>query len=158
MRNRSLCLLLGAMGFLGTAYAVDPALVTIEFKDSTKKTFSLLTESPIIQYRNDSVVVTGAASTAYLFDEVHKYYFNDGGSSGLHPVASNEVRVSYLDNQNVLVEGLSANSQVGLFSILGQKLAQRTSVDGEPLQLVLPDAKGVYVLRVNEQSIKLIKE
>ena len=157
MRNRSLCLLLGAMGFLGTAYAVDPALVTIEFKDSTKKTFSLLTESPVFQYRNDSIVVTGAASTSYPFEEVRKYYF-DGGSSGIQPVTSNEVRVSYIDNRNVLVEGLTAGSQVGLFSILGQKLEQKTSSAGDPVQLVLPDAKGVYVLRVNEQTIKLIKE
>ncbi|MBO7608396.1 MAG: T9SS type A sorting domain-containing protein [Paludibacteraceae bacterium] len=145
------------MGLCGSAFA-DPSFVTIEFKDLTKKSF-LLAESPVFQYKNDSLVVNGSASTTYQFDKVAKYYFSDAGeSSSIPAVAANEVRVTYLDNQHIQVEGLTANTQVALFSILGQTIEQKVSKEGEAVRFTLPGAKGVYILKVDGQSVKLIKE
>ena len=156
MKKKGL-LLLTVMGLWGAAFA-DPSVVTIEFKDLTKKSF-VLADSPVFQYRNDSLIVNGSASTAYQFEKVAKYYFSDGGEpSGIPAVAENEVRVTYLDNQHIQVEGLAANSQVVLFSILGQNIERKVSKDGEAVLFTLPGAKGVYVLNVDGQSVKLIKE
>ena len=134
----------------------NPTFVTIEFKDLSKKSF-VLEESPVFQYRNDSLVVNGSASTGYQFEKVAKFYF-EGELSSIPTIAANEVRVTYLDNQHIQVEGLAANSQVGLFSVLGQLIEQKTAKEGEAVLFTLPAAKGVYILKVNEQSIKIIKK
>lgn len=156
MKKKSL-LLLAAIGICGSVCA-EPTFVTIEFKDLTKKSF-LLADSPVFQYKNDSLVVNGDASTAYQLEKVSKYYFADAGEgSNIPAVASNEVRVTYLDNQNILVEGLKAGSNVELFSLLGQLIEKKSSTNGEALQFKLPDTKGVYVLKVNDQSIKIVKK
>lgn len=156
MKKKGL-LFVTVMGLCGAVFA-DPAYVTIELKDLTKKSF-VLADSPVFQYRNDSLVVNGSASTSYQFEKVARYYFSDAGeTSGIQAVAENEVRVTYLDNQHIQVEGLVANSQVGLFSILGQSIEQKVSKEGEVVRFTLPNAKGVYILKVDGQSIKLIKE
>ena len=155
MKKRSLLLLFATIGLWGSVCA-NPTFVTIEFKDLSKKSF-VLAESPVFQYRNDSLVVNGSASTGYQFEKVAKFYF-EGELSSIPTIAANEVRVTYLDNQHIQVEGLAANSQVGLFSVLGQLIEQKTAKEGEAVLFTLPAAKGVYILKVNEQSIKIIKK
>lgn len=155
MKKRSLLLLFATIGLWGSVCA-NPTFVTIEFKDLSKKSF-VLEESPVFQYRNDSLVVNGSASTGYQFEKVAKFYF-EGELSSIPTIAANEVRVTYLDNQHIQVEGLAANSQVGLFSVLGQLIEQKTAKEGEAVLFTLPAAKGVYILKVNEQSIKIIKK
>ncbi|MCR5496332.1 MAG: T9SS type A sorting domain-containing protein [Paludibacteraceae bacterium] len=155
MKKKGL-LLAAAIGVCGTVCA-NTKVVSIEFKDLTKKSF-VLSESPKFQYRNDSLVVNGSASTAYPFQNVSKFYFEDSEESGIPAVASNEVRVTYLDNQNILVEGLKAGSNVELFSLLGQLIEKKSTKDGEALQFKLPNDKGVYVLKVDNQSIKIVKK
>ena len=124
MKKKGL-LLAAAIGVCGTVCA-NTKVVSIEFKDLTKKSF-VLSESPKFQYRNDSLVVNGSASTAYPF-------------------------------QNILVEGLKAGSNVELFSLLGQLIEKKSTKDGEALQFKLPNDKGVYVLKVDNQSIKIVKK
>ena len=153
--RKNYLLFLTTMG-LWASVCAEPTFVTIEFKDLTKKSF-VLAESPAFQYRNDSLVVNGNLSTSYQFDKVAKYYF-EGETSGIPDISANEVRVTYLDNQHIQVEGLKANTQAALFSILGQVIEQKRSEEGEAIQFTLPAAKGVYILKVNEQSIKIIKE
>ena len=155
MKKRSLLLLFATIGLWGSVCA-NPTFVTIEFKDLSKKSF-VLAESPVFQYRNDSLVVNGSASTGYQFEKVAKFYF-EGELSSIPTIAANEVRVTYLDNQHIQVEGLAANSQVGLFSVLGQVIEQKSAKGGEAVLFTLPAAKGVYILKVNEQSIKIIKK
>ena len=74
MKKKGL-LLAAAIGVCGTVCA-NTKVVSIEFKDLTKKSF-VLSESPKFQYRNDSLVVNGSASTAYPFQNVSKFYFED---------------------------------------------------------------------------------
>lgn len=155
MKKTSL-ILLSMMG-LGSSMLAEPSQVTVEFSDFTKKSF-VLAESPTFQYRNDSLVINGSASTTYPFAQVRKYYFEDGDLAKMPSVESNEVRVTYLDNQHIQIEGLKENSQVALFSILGQLIEIKSSQAGETVQMTLPNIKGVYVLKFNEQIVKLIKE
>ena len=149
-------LLLAALGVCGSVCA-ELTLVTIEFKDLTKKSF-VLSESPKFQYRNDSLIVNGSASTAYPFKNVSKFLFEDSELSKIPAIVSNEVRVTYLDNQNILVEGLKAGSNVELFSLLGQLIEKKSDKNGEALQFKLPETKGVYVLKVDDQSIKIVRK
>ena len=155
MKKTSL-ILLSMMG-LGSSMLAEPSQVTVEFSDFTKKSF-VLAESPTFQYKNDSLVINGSASTTYPFAQVRKYYFEDGDLAKMPSVESNEVRVTYLDNQHIQIEGLKENSQVALFSILGQLIEIKSSQAGETVQMTLPNIKGVYVLKFNEQIVKLIKE
>ena len=155
MKNKWL-LVLTVIGLCDVAWS-EPSLVTVEFQGNEKKSF-VLTEPPVFQYRNDSIVVVSKnVSTSYGFGEVKKYYFT-GADAGISNIESNEVRVTYLDNQHVQVEGMKENAHLGLFSVLGQVIDQKISKNGESIQFTLPDAKGVYILKINEQSIKLIKE
>jgi hypothetical protein len=161
---RKKCLLIGAlMGAYGAAFANadDPNAVMIELKNHTTYSY-VLEDSPELRYRNDSLFVKGSVSLSYSFSDVSKYYFAripmPCGNEGVPEVQANEVRVTYLDNKNVLIEGLSESAQVGLFTVLGELIKQTNSSENGVVQLSLPDIKGVYIVKVNDQSIKLIKK
>lgn len=161
---RKKCLLIGALiGAYGAAFANadDPNAVMIELKDHTTYSY-VLEDSPKLQYRNDSLFVEGSVSLSYSFSDVSKYYFAKIPmpccNVGVPEVEANEVRVTYLDNQNVLIEGLDESAQVELFSVLGELIKQTNSSENGVVQLTLPDVKGVYIVKVNDQSIKLIKK
>lgn len=161
---RKKCLLIGALiGSWGATFANedDPNAVMIELKDHTTYSY-VLEDSPKLQYRNDSLIVEGSVSTSYSFSDVSKYYFAaipmPCCNVGVPEVEANEVRVTYLDNKNVLIEGLSESAQVGLFTVLGELIKQTNSSENGVVQLSLPDIKGVYIVKVNDQSIKLIKK
>lgn len=150
------CILFGvAMGMCGSLYA-DPSVVTFEMSNNTKESFQL-EDVASIQYRNDSLYLEGKAATSYAFDDVKKYYFSQPALSVLPEIADNELRIIYLDNQNVEVKGLVGQNEIFLFNALGQ-VVRRVSSNESAVRVELPKEKGLYILKVNDRSVKLTKE
>ncbi len=131
--------------------------VTVDLTDGTKVSY-LLSESPKISYKADSLIVSGSARTAFELSKVDSYHFTDGSLSDVAVLGSNEVRITYSDNNHVKAEGLKPNSSVVLYSVAGSAI-QKVSASAEGVaELGLPQEKGIYILKTDFQTVKLIKE
>ncbi len=147
--------ILGAMGVCGFLFA-DPSSVTFELTNNQKETF-LLEDVPSITYRNDSLCLQGKAATSYAFNDVRKYYFYAPQLSASAEVGNDGLMISYLDNERVEISGLSGQSDILLYNALGQ-LVKKHSTKEANAQITLPGEKGIYILRVNNRSVKLTKD
>ena len=131
--------------------------VTVDLTDGTKFSY-LLSESPKISYKADSFIVSGPARAAFELSKVDSYHFTDGSLSNVAILGTNEVRFTYSDNIHVKAEGLQPNSPVVLYSVGGAAIQQVNASAEGVAELALPQAKGVYILKTNSQTVKLVKE
>lgn len=145
-----------ALCLCGSIYAEEPSVVTFELSNNRKQSFQIEDVS-VINYRNDSLFLEGKAATSYAFNDVKKYYFSESGLSVIPDVAEKELRIIYLDNENVELKGLEGQNEIFLFNALGQMI-KRVSSKESNVRLELPIEKGVYILKVNDRSVKLTKD
>ena len=131
--------------------------VTVDLTDGTKVSY-LLSESPKISYKADSLIVSGSARTAFELSKVDSYHFTDGTVSDAAVVESNEIRITYSDNSHVKAEGLQPKSAVVLYSVGGAAIQKVNATEEGEAELELPQAKGVYILKTDSQNVKLIKK
>ena len=131
--------------------------VTVDLTDGSKFSY-LLSESPKISYKADSFIVSGPARAAFELSKVDSYHFTDGIVSDAAVVGNNEIRIIYSDNSHVKAEGLQPNSSVVLYSVAGATIQQVNATEDGVAELALPQAKGVYILKTNSQTVKLVKE
>ncbi|MBR6597010.1 MAG: hypothetical protein IKK68_03565 [Paludibacteraceae bacterium] len=145
-----------AMASIAPVFA-ETTHVTIDLTDGTKFSY-LLAELPKITYSTDSLIVSGPARAAFGLNTVDSYYFTDGTVSDALVLGSNEVRITYSDNSHVKAEGLQPYSSVILYSVAGSAI-QKVNASAEGVaELGLPQSKGVYILKTDSQTVKLIKE
>ena len=150
--------LIGAIITMASAPAfAETTHVTVDLTDGTKFSY-LLSESPKISYKADSLIVSGTARTAFELSKVDSYHFTDGSLSDVAVLGSNEVRFTYSDNSHVKAEGLQPNSAVVLYSVGGAAIQKVNATEEGVAELELPQAKGVYILKTGSQNVKLIKE
>ncbi|MBS7364414.1 MAG: hypothetical protein KIH03_11465 [Paludibacteraceae bacterium] len=131
--------------------------VTVDLTDGTKVSY-LLSESPKISYKADSLIVSGSARTAFELSKVDSYHFTDGSLSDVAVLGSNEIRITYSNNSHVKAEGLQPKSAVVLYSVGGAAIQQVNASEEGMAELELPQAKGVYILKTDSQNVKLIKK
>lgn len=148
--------ILAALCVCGSIYAEEPSVVTFELSNKTKQSFQIEDVS-VINYRNDSLYLEGKAATSFAFNDVNKYYFSEPGLSVIPDVAEKELRIIYLDNENVELKGLEGQNEIFLFNALGQMI-KRVSSKESNVRLELPKENGVYILKVNDRSVKLTKD
>ena len=146
------------MTMVSTAHVfAETTHVTVDLTDGTKFSY-LLAESPKITYSADSFIVSGPARAAFELSKVDSYHFTDGTVSDAQVLGSNEIRITYSDNSHVKAEGLQANSSVILYSVAGSAIQKvKASAEGVA-ELELPQEKGIYILKTDFQTVKLIKE
>ena len=146
------------MTMVSTAHVfAETTHVTVDLTDGTKFSY-LLAESPKITYSADSFIVSGPARAAFELNKVDSYHFTDGTVSDAQVLGSNEIRITYSDNSHVKAEGLQANSSVILYSVAGSAIQKvKASAEGVA-ELELPQEKGIYILKTDFQTVKLIKE
>lgn len=155
MKNR-LCLVGVLTSFASSPVFAEDAYVTVNLTNGSKYSY-LLSESPKITYSNDSLLVSGPASTRFLLDEVDSYNFTETDLSKVQLIGKKEIRISFVDNNHVKAEGLEPKSPVSLFSSTGRTIKQIKATENGLAELELPQAKGVYILKTNDQTVKLVK-
>lgn len=148
-------ILLGMLAISGSLYATPNCLV-VELKDSTSQSF-LLAERPEISFVDSFVVVKGDVEASFLGYQIERFKFIEEPSTNAENLKAAEIRVCYTDNEHISVLGLEPKSIVRLFSTNGKLLATKQEEAGV-VSFTLPQAKGIYVLNVNNQSVKIIKK
>lgn len=151
-----LCLLLSLTSIMR---ADTGKSLIVESKNGSTVSF-LLADLPVLTFSNRSLVVTANnQSVSFEIDNVEKYYFKSAGTDIAGVSSQAGVRVSYTENGNVVVEGFNQPAQVKLFSVGGIEYTDHVSMSGDKADISLSSLpKGVYIIRVNNQQIKVYKK
>jgi len=149
----SICVL-----FLGLALqAANLTHLIVELKDN--KTYSFkLADKPVITFNDGDLVVNGDASTSYAISNVKNYHFGDGVASDVKTVSSNELVVSYVNENTINVQNAVANAQVSVFTIAGVVVSNQAADADGAATIQLPSQKGVYIVKVGDKSFKVIRK
>ncbi|MBS7364372.1 MAG: T9SS type A sorting domain-containing protein [Paludibacteraceae bacterium] len=149
------------LGLLFCIMSANAALqyMTIELKNGKKFSF-LLKENPVITYQNDRLVINGDESTSYSIDGVKNYYFTEDNQSAVKNASADfqALRIVSLDENTIKVENASVGVVAILFNINGSIVATSATNNEGEVEISLPNQKGVYLLNIGAQSLKLIRK
>ena len=111
-----LCLMIAAQ----TAYATDKLLV-IETADGSKTVFAL-SANPELTFSGQTMLLSvGAKSHSFEIANVAQYYF-ENDVTAIGELESVKLRLRYTGSDKVVVEGISQNANVKLYSTSGTLL------------------------------------
>lgn len=150
--------LFGVLTALASSPAIaDDSYVTVNLTSGSMYSY-LLSSAPKISYSGDSLLVSGPANASFLLSDVASYNFTQGDLTNAATLRGNEIRIIYVDNSHVKAEGLEPNTHVALYSVSGTAIQQTNANEDGVSDIELPQAKGVYILKTDHQTVKLIKE
>ena len=118
-----------------------------------------LSDKPKLKYDNNTITYyTDDTSIEYKTKEVSKMYFTNNESTSILNIArSTQSNISII-NGFVLLNGFVPNESVEIYSVDGRKYhSYNVNPDGSLYIDLSTFFKGVYVVKSNCQSIKIIK-
>ena len=144
--------------------AFSASCVVVEQTDGTKSEF-LLSTNPKIIYSPDSVILTtsDAEFLFYYADEVKKVYMSESQTIqnvGLEKIKPNDKTVSFAVNETSLkVSGVNANETVVFYAFDGKALLGDKADNNGMVEFPLEGLpKGVYVVKTNSQTFKVVRK
>ncbi|MCQ2262596.1 MAG: hypothetical protein MJZ42_05515, partial [Bacteroidales bacterium] len=99
-----------------------------------------------------------SASTSYAISGVKNFHFTEGDETAVENTNADMLRIVSSDDNTICVENAPAGAKVVLVSAGGATVATTTADQSGTVAITIPSAKGVYVLTVGKQSIKLIRK
>ena len=148
--------LLAALLFLPIA-ATAQSQLAIKLVDESVVRFAL-TDKPAISFEGDQLLVkSDVAEAAYARTDVAEFYFEPVGTS-IGQTTAGQLRLNYLDNETVSVEG--GKSALQLYDHSGRQLQAPVSTVGNKQTLSLNGLPaGVYLIKISQQqTIKIFKK
>ena len=135
----------------------DQTVLHLIFKDGTS-TWFLLTEQPVLTFTDTQLEVNSSTvSASYDFADIEEYRFADL-TTALRPLSKNETRFVRQNNDNILIEGCPAEA-VSLYDLSGHRLAARMQQQSGGVSVSLRHLPaGIYLIRMNQQTIKVTKK
>lgn len=124
----------------------------------------LLQSSPVLTFNTDSLYLMTDDFTMALpfsYNDIEKIEFEDNATSAVDQpkVKYYELKITYLDGENVIISGVDEKSQWRVFGIDGKQVQVPADRVGQVLTLSLtPLISGVYIIRVDNYSFKIRKK
>jgi len=141
--------------FSSHSFATDLNTVVIETKK--EKTYRISTgEAPRFFFNNNRLELKGNVETSFDMSEIKSIYFASSGVTSTHPIEEN-LSVIYQDGNSVRIEGIEDGTEVILYSSDGKVLKQVKAEYGS-IVISLPDFKGLYLLKVENQGYKFLRK
>ena len=141
--------------FSSHSFATDLNTVVIETKK--EKTYRISTgEAPRFFFNNNRLELKGDVETSFDMSEIKSIYFASSDVTSVHPVEEN-LSVIYQDGNSVRIEGIEDGTEVILYSSDGKVLKQVKAECGS-MVISLPDFKGLYLLKVENQGYKFLRK
>ena len=155
MCRKILCILCLFVAALSANAAVG--YMTIEKKSGEKFSFMLM-EKPVVTFVSGNLVVNGNAQTSYAIAEVRNYHFTENDLTGVANLSSEVFRIATYEDGSLQVQNAAAFSDVSIVNMNGVVVSSaRTDATGSA-SINLSNLKGIYILSVGNQSVKLIRK
>ena len=125
-------------------------------KDGTTQTFELATQPVITVAGTELKILANNADVSIPLTDVVRYTFQKR-TTGIDEVDTNQEVIDYKDGVLTL-SGLEAGTPISLYTIDGRLLQAHTVADdGTYRQSLASLRQGVYVVKVNHKSYKIMK-
>lgn len=134
--------------------------LVVETKAGTTLQVSLKKKPQVQVSDKEFTIAYGGKVVGYVHEEVRKFYFKPYDPSSIEaPVAGNVIRIAYLDDSKVTINGVDATDKVRLYTLDGRSVAASYQVDGAAITVSIEALEpGTYILNVdNKQSFKILK-
>ena len=127
---------------------------------SGKKVSFLLVNSPELTFNDRTLYVQDNTQTKSIkIDNVFQYYFISEGTDISSVESKADIRLYYDTDGNVVVEGFGKPAQIRLYSVNGLDYTDCVSVINDKAVVSLSSLqKGVYIISINNQQIKVYKK
>ena len=126
-------------------------------KDGTTQTYELAEQPVITVVGTELKIVANHADVSIPLTDVVRYTFQKRSTTGIDEADSNREAIDYNDGVLTL-SGLEAGTPISLYTIDGRLLQAHTVADdGTYRQSLASLRQGVYVVKVNHKSYKIIK-
>ena len=138
----------------------DYSTLVVETKSGTTLELSLQKKPQVGIGINTFSIICGDEVTSYIHEEVRKFYFKPYSATSIDtPVAKNTIRIVMHNQSKVVIDGVSEQSKVRLYTLDGQALPVVSSTSDNQLTVSLDElTPGTYILNIdNKQTFKLLK-
>ncbi|MBP5422416.1 MAG: T9SS type A sorting domain-containing protein [Paludibacteraceae bacterium] len=139
------------------------SLIVEQFKENSQQTETTsydLGDKPILTFSGTNLVVkTDRASAEFELSKVVKYYFAESVPTSAKEISETPMSYVYLTEEAIHLRKFEPQLPVYLYSVSGQLiLTKQTSNEGD-LDLTLSNlAKDVYIIKINNNTIKFINK
>ena len=151
MKKIALSLLI-ALSFI-SAKAADGKSLFVSFNDGSRIEFALST-LPEVTFGNDKMTVTSTATTAcYELWKVSTFTY--GTTTGIQQIEANSKFA--FEGDRLIVDG--TRNQVSAFALDGKAVNLSPVIAGDKTIISLEGlTKGVYIIKINNKSIKIARQ
>lgn len=160
MKKRRLVICAFLCGTMITRAASVQNLI-VQAKGGTKSTYTLSSVRKItFSGTTMSVVKTDATETDFTISSVQKLLFSSSSTSAIKKEASNAALKAYPNPAKSVfnIDGISKIDNISLYNLTGNELTVSYSLVNNGMQINTANlAQGLYLLRVNNQTIKFQK-
>ena len=173
MKGFKSILILVVLSFLAVADAIAAGGITLFLllKDGKSETYSLV-EKPVLTFAGDSLLIQSATVTTavpYGYSKVDKIYFDvvtpddtpsEGGEvpTDIEKALENASYSFAYDGKTVQISGAGDYPVVAVYGLNGMKVEAPSQVSSQQVLISLSALpKGIYVIRVNNRSFKIVK-
>lgn len=167
--------------FVSTAsFATGGMTLFLKIKGAEKtEKYSLAEDKPVVTFDGKHVLIktsTVEVATPYTYAEVEKFYFemeedilpSPEPEEEEKPDAIDDIRddakqkVSFefaYDGRSVVMKGFGEAPKVAVFNMAGVRMQPHTEVSSDRVAISMYELpKGIYVIRANDRSFKIIKK
>lgn len=136
-----------------TAHAADSKSLFVSFNDGSRIEFALST-LPEVTFGNDKMTVTSTATTAsYELWKVSTFTY--GTTTGIKQVENNNKFA--FEGDRIIVDG--TNNKVSAFALDGKAIKLSPITAGDKTIINLSElTHGVYIIKINNKSIKVARQ
>ncbi len=141
----------------------EPSLLVVKLKDNTEKIF-ILANKPVITFDTEMFYINTSDFSAEL-SNVQEFYFKTETTTGIDEIkkdnaagTSSPFTFRFVDGRTVYIDGLDDATRVTVYSLSGAQVNSRIDRGNERAVVDLgSQPAGVYIIRANNQSFKIIK-
>lgn len=131
-------------------------------KNSGEKNTFLLSQTPVLTFDDRTLKITIDGESFYFqIDDVKQYYFEiiSEPSKIITNNSCQNYTIHCLDDNTVLIVGIKSHDIIKLFSIDGKNYSNYVSIgNGEATVSFRSLPLGVYIVRINNQSLKVFSK
>lgn len=141
----------------------EPSQLVVKLKDNSEK-ISILANQPVVTFDTEKLYINSSDFSTEI-SNVQEFYFKTETTTGIDVVkktdnedASSPFTFRFVDGRTVYIDGLDNSVRVMVYSLSGAQVNARIDRGNERAVVDFGNQPaGVYIIKANNQSFKIIK-
>ena len=134
--------------------------LVIEMNDSKQHSYSL-SDKPVITFDNNRLFIkTDKIELDYQIEDILKYYFTKLDETGVEEIKNytDKIHFIYTNPDFLSIEGVVGDADIKMYDISGRVCDVISTKSDNCAKIELSTLhKGVYIIKVNNHSFKIIR-